>query len=66
MPASGRVKLRCEDCNLARCMTNALLRNGIAVDENSDITIGIDDVEHIMLPNGKTVSSVKEVVGFFK
>ena len=66
LPAIGRVKLRCEDCNLARCMTNALLRNGIAVDENSDITIGIDDVEHIMLPNGKTVSSVKEVVGFFK
>lgn len=66
LPAVAKVKLNCKDHNLARCMTNALLRNGIAVDETSDISIIVDDVDHITLPDGKIVDNVKEVVKFFK
>ena len=65
LPTVATVRLSCEDQNLARCMTNALLRNGIAVDETSEVTIKINDVEHIALPDGKIVGSVKDVVEFF-
>lgn len=66
LPAMATVALECKDNNLARCMTNALLRNGIAVDETSDEKIVVDAVNHIGLPDGKIVSSVKDVVEFFK
>ena len=66
LPTVAKVNLHCVDQNLARCITNALLRNGIAVDQTVDVTIKVEDVEHIVLPDGNIVSSVKEVVKFFK
>ena len=66
LPTIGTARLQCDNPALLRCMANALLRNGIAIDENSEQTIKVDDVEHIGLPNGKTVSSIKEVVEFFQ
>lgn len=66
LPAIARVRLNCADPNLARCMTNAMLRNGIAVDGLSDVEINIEDVNHIALPDGKIVDSVKDVAEFFK
>lgn len=65
LPTVATVRINCDDNNLARCMTNALLRNGIAVDETSDIIIKVDDVNHITLPDGKIARSVKEVVKYF-
>jgi len=59
------VSLQCSSPELERCVSNALLRNGIAVKENSDMTIKVDDIEHFVLPDGKTVASIKEVVKFF-
>lgn len=66
LPTIGTARLQCDNPALLRCMANALLRNGIAIDENSEQTIKVDDVEHIGLPNGKIVSSIKEVVEFFQ
>ncbi len=66
LPAVATVRLSCEDHNLARSMTNALLRNGIAVNETSEVIIKVEDVGHIALPNGKIVDGVKEVVKYFQ
>ena len=66
LPTRIKVKLICNDSNLARCMTNALLRNGIAIDATSPFVLNVAAANHITLPDGETVSSVKEVVRFFK
>jgi len=65
LPTVISVNLKCNSLALARCMTNALLRNGIAIDTNSDVTIIINNVDDITLPDGKIARSVKEVAEFF-
>lgn len=66
LPTKVKVKLLCDDSNLTRCMTNALLRNGIALDEASPFVLNIAAADKITLPNGKIVASVKDVVEYFK
>lgn len=66
LPTRVKVKLLCDDSNLTRCMTNALLRNGIALDEASPFVLNIAAADKITLPNGKMVASVKDVVEYFK
>lgn len=66
LPTKVKVKLMCDDSNLTRCMTNALLRNGIAIDETSPFVLNIAAADKITLPNGKIVASVKDVVEYFK
>lgn len=65
LPTVISVNLKCNSLALARCMTNALLRNGIAIDTNSDVTIIINNVDDITLPDGEIARSVKEVAEFF-
>jgi iron complex transport system ATP-binding protein len=66
LPTKVKVKLLCDDSNLTRCMTNALLRNGIAIDAASPFVLEIVASDKITLPNGKIVASVKDVVEYFK
>lgn len=66
LPTRIKVKLICNDSNLARCMTNALLRNGIAIDAKSPFVLTVSAANKITLPDGKNVSSVKDVVKFFQ
>ena len=66
LPTRVKVKLLCDDANLARCMTNALLRNGVAIDATSPFELNVAAANHITLPDGKIVDSVKEVVEYFK
>ena len=66
LPTRVKVKLVCDDSNLARCMTNALLRNGIAIDETSPFALNVAAADQITLPDGKIVGSVKDVVKYFQ
>ena len=66
LPTKIKVKLICDDPNLARCMTNALLRNGIAIDAKSPFPLTVTAANHISLPNGEIVGSVKDVVKYFQ
>lgn len=66
LPTRVKVKLLCDDANLTRCMTNALLRNGIAIDATSPFVLNVAAANKITLPSGKIVDSVKDVVEFFK
>ncbi|MBR5171344.1 MAG: ABC transporter ATP-binding protein [Muribaculaceae bacterium] len=66
LPTKIKVKLVCNDSNLVRCMTNALLRNGIAIDSSSPFVLNVAAADEITLPDGKIVRSVKEVLEFFK
>ena len=66
LPTRVKVKLLCGDANLTRCMTNALLRNGIAIDATSPFVLNVAAANKITLPSGKIVDSVKDVVEFFK
>lgn len=66
LPTRIKVKLICDGTDLTRCMTNALLRNGIAIDSQSPFVLNVADVDKITLPDGKIVSSVKDVVEYFK
>ena len=66
LPTKVKVKLLCDDSNLTRCMTNALLRNGIAIDAASPFVLEIVASDKITLPNGIIVASVKDVVEYFK
>jgi hypothetical protein len=50
---------------LERCLVNALLRNGINVDDGSNKSIEIKAVDRIILPNGEIVETVQEVVDNF-
>ena len=60
LPSTVAVNVKCTDPVLERCMVNALLRNGVAVDNNSNKSIEIKAVDKIVLPNGDTTSSVSE------
>lgn len=60
LPSSVAVKVKCDDPVLERCMVNALLRNGVAVDDDSDKAIEIKAVDNIVLPSGDVLSSVSE------
>ena len=62
LPSSVAVKVKCDDPVLERCMVNALLRNGVAVDDDSDKAIEIKAVDNIVLPSGDVLSSVSEKV----
>ena len=66
LPSKGAVRVKCANPVLERCMVNALLRNGIAIDDRSDKVVDIQDVDHIVLPNGETVASVLEIVKLFQ
>lgn len=64
LPSTTAVSVKCSNPVLERCMVNAFLRNGIAIDESSDSSIEIKDVNHIILPNGVIVSSVRDVARY--
>ena len=66
LPSVGSVKIKCDDPVLERCMVNALLRNGINVEDSCDKTIEIKAVDRIILPNGKIVGTVQEVIDIFQ
>ncbi len=66
LPSTATVSIKCDDPLLERCMVNALLRNGIAVDESSDKVIVIKAVDSIVLPNGNKVTNVQEVLRLFQ
>lgn len=61
LPSTVAVSVKCSDHVLERCMVNAFLRNGIAIDKDSDTSIEIKDVNHIILPNGQVATSVSDV-----
>ncbi|MBQ6647929.1 MAG: ABC transporter ATP-binding protein [Muribaculaceae bacterium] len=65
LPSSVAVKVKCDDPVLERCMVNALLRNGVAVDDDSDKAIEIKAVDNIVLPSGDVLSSVSEAAQRF-
>jgi iron complex transport system ATP-binding protein len=66
LPSVGAVSVKCDDPVLERCMVNALLRNGIAIDEASDKSIEIKAVDRIILPDRKIVKTVQEVIDIFQ
>lgn len=66
LPILGKVKLECDTPTLKRCMTNALLRHGIAIDDDCDIVVRIDDVNQIKLQDGTIVTDVKDIVSLFQ
>lgn len=66
LPTAKVVNLQCSNHDLWRCMSNALLRNGIAVDGSSEFTLKVDAIDHIVMPDGKTATSVKEVVALIQ
>ena len=66
LPSIGSVKIKCDDPVLERCMVNALLRNGINVEDSCDKSIEIKALDHIVLPNGEIVETVQEVVDIFQ
>lgn len=66
LETSHSVRLECDDAQLERCVANALLRNGIAVDTTSDIKIKVDDLQHITLPDGKVAENLREVISYLQ
>ena len=66
LPYMGSVKIKCDDPVLERCMVNALLRNGINVDDGSDKSIEIKAVDRIILPDGEIVKTMQEVIDIFQ
>ena len=66
LPSIGSVKIKCDDPVLERCMVNALLRNGINVDDGSDKSIEIKAVDRIILPDGEIVKTMQEVIDIFQ
>ena len=66
LPYMGSVKIKCDDPVLERCMVNALLRNGINVDDGSDKSIEIKAVDSIVMPDGAIASNIQEVAAMFK
>ena len=66
LPTVGKVRIECDNPALERCITNAFLRNGIAIDDSSNLVVKVVDVDKIVLPDGKTVSSVKDVLTLFQ
>lgn len=66
LATNATVALDCDNPDLARCITNALLRNGIDVSPDSNFVLKVDDINHLVMPNGKILSSIKEVVAQFQ
>lgn len=62
LPSSLSVTLCCDDKRLEHCVANALLRNGIAISGDSNITVKVDAVDKFVLHDGGDATSVKELV----
>lgn len=59
---TGSVKLLCDNIQLRRCLINAFLRNGISIDNDSDVIVKVHDATHFELPDGRIETRVKDVV----
>ena len=60
LPHSATASLHCNDAQLHHCISNALIRNGVAIEGNASLQIVASDAAHIAL-NGKMLHSVGEL-----
>lgn len=65
LPHHATVHLECNDMTLRRCLTNALMRNGIATDCNSSTAITATDAHHFTV-NGIEVYSIQNLIDTLK
>ena len=61
LPHSATASLHCNDAQLHHCISNALIRNGVAIEGKASLQIVASDAAHIAL-NGKMLHSVGELV----
>ena len=66
LPILGTVRLECDSPTLKRCIVNALLRNGISTDNDSDKVVRVHDIGHYGMPDGTTVTNIKDISLLFK
>lgn len=66
LPVVGSVKLSCNDLRLRRCMVNALLRNGVAINEDSHITLRVNDIDDITTSTGHIIHNIKDIATLFQ
>ena len=59
------VKLECDNEALRRCMTNALLRNGIGVNDAAKVTVVANSLSQIAI-NGEKCGSVEQMLAKLK
>lgn len=63
--ADTTVRLDCGREALRRCMTNALLRNGIAVNDDAEVTVAVSSLSQISV-NGEKCGSVEQMIAKLK
>ncbi|MGN0214690.1 MAG: ABC transporter ATP-binding protein [Muribaculaceae bacterium] len=61
LPHSAYASVQCSDTVLSHCISNALIRNGFAVQDHAPIQITATDKNNISL-NGNTLHSIAELV----
>lgn len=66
LPHHATVHLECNNMALRRCLTNALMRNGIATDYNSSTTIITATDAHHFTVNGTEVYSIQNLIDTLK